>query len=75
MKLKLYILLMTLFSIVSAEETFIEEIIGLARPLFIIALLGGSPIWITLIIVGIGKSVGKGASLTKDLFTDDEEEE
>jgi len=71
---KLLILLMALSSLVIAEETFMQEIVGLAQPLFILSIFVLPPIIITLLIVGIVKFIGKGVSLTADLFKDDEED-
>lgn len=71
--MKFCVLLIMLSSLVIAEETFIEEMIGVMRPLFIMATPFILPIAITLLIVAIVKFMGKGASLTADLFKDDDE--
>jgi len=86
MKAKLFVFLMILIMSASVsakideygnytEDTFMEEIIGLFRPLLIVC----GPFIIVMVISGIivggAKTVSKGAQLTSDLFKDDEEED
>jgi len=72
MKLKILILMITLFSLVSAE-TFMEEIIGICQPLCILAIFFAPPVLIVLIIMAVCGVFKTGANLTTDLLNDDEE--
>lgn len=57
------------------EETFMEEIIGLVRPLMILGIFFVPPILIVAVIMFIFAAGKKGVELTVDLFKNDEEEE
>jgi len=85
MKAKIFVFLMIIIcASVSAkidqhgnytEDTFMEEIIGIVRPLLIMC----SPFILIMVISGIivggAKTVSTGAKLTSDLFKDDDDEE
>lgn len=75
MKAKIFILLLTLVSFALAEETFMEEIIGLCRPLMILGIFFAPPVIIVAILMAIGTAGKKGVELTTDLFKDEEDED
>jgi len=75
MKARIIILLLTLVSYVLAEETFMEEIIGLVQPLAIMGIFLAPPVLIVAIIMAVAAAGKKGAELTSDLLKDDDEED
>lgn len=56
-----------------APDTFLEELVGLAKPLFVIGMFTAPPILIVLVLMGIGKAGKTGVKLTKDLLKDEDE--